>query len=59
MLSKKSNPDLNDILKDPMLLMSFEKYLKSHMSQENLLFIEAVNQLRYGASEYVEETLLR
>jgi hypothetical protein len=53
------NSELEQILKDPTRLISFETYLKSKMAQENLLFIEAVNQLRYGAPEHVEEILLR
>lgn len=59
MLSKSSYVDIAQVLKDPVLLMSFEKHLKYERSEENLLFIEAVNQLRHGTPESVEETLSR
>lgn len=51
----------HDVLKDPTLLHSFEYYLKKNWSQEYLLFIEAVNQLRHESnrSKDIEDTLFR
>ncbi|EIE79136.1 hypothetical protein RO3G_03841 [Rhizopus delemar RA 99-880] len=56
-----SNITLYDALKDPTLLHSFEFYLKKHWSQEYLMFIKAVNQLRHEAGQLkdIEDTLLR
>lgn len=52
-------PKIDEILKDPVLSFSFESYLRSNMSHKSLLFIEAVNQIRCGASQDIEESLLR
>ncbi|RCH85822.1 hypothetical protein CU097_005785 [Rhizopus azygosporus] len=51
----------HDVLKDPTLLHSFEYYLKKNWSQEYLLFIEAVNQLRHESNrpKDIEDTLFR
>jgi hypothetical protein len=38
---------LKEVLKDPILLQSFEKFLIDNWSQENLLFIEAIYQLKH------------
>ncbi|KAG0767914.1 hypothetical protein G6F57_001672 [Rhizopus arrhizus] len=56
-----SNITLYDALKDPTLLHSFEFYLKKHWSQEYLMFIKAVNQLRHEAGQLkdIEDMLLR
>ncbi|KAI7856029.1 hypothetical protein BDC45DRAFT_549318 [Circinella umbellata] len=38
---------LQDVLSDPRLLRSFESFLRRISAHENLLFIEAMSQLRY------------
>jgi hypothetical protein len=61
-LSDRPEFNLQQVLKDPILLNSFETYLVQNWSQENLLFIEAMNQLRHesaGTSKDVEEIFLR
>ncbi|KAI9262830.1 hypothetical protein EDC94DRAFT_607507 [Helicostylum pulchrum] len=52
---------LDEVLKDPMLLAAFEDYLTQTWSQENLLFIEAMNQLRHesGTPEDIEKIFTR
>ncbi|KAI8079379.1 hypothetical protein BDF21DRAFT_340400 [Thamnidium elegans] len=52
---------LDEVLKDPMLLTAFEDYLTQTWSQENLLFIEAMNQLRHesGTPEDIEKIFTR
>ncbi|KAI8878655.1 FAD/NAD(P)-binding domain-containing protein [Backusella circina FSU 941] len=42
---------LKQVLKDPILLQSFEKFLIDNWSQENLLFIEAIYQLKHSDSD--------
>lgn len=62
LLAGRPEFDLNEILQDPILLGSFESYLTKSWAQENLLFIEAMNQLRHDAvetSKDVEEIFKR
>jgi hypothetical protein len=61
-LSDRPEFSLQQVLKDPILLNSFETYLIQNWSQENLLFIEAMNQLRHetaGISKDIEEIFMR
>lgn len=51
LLARRPEIDLQQVLKDPILLSSFESYLTQSWSQENLLFIEAMNQLRHEELE--------
>lgn len=59
----QDRPDftLHDVLEDPLLLSCFENYLTQTWSQENLLFIEAMNQLRNepGTAEDIEGIFTR
>lgn len=65
--SSKQTPEdrpefsLTDVLEDPMLLSCFENYLTQTWSQENLLFIEAMNQLRHepGSVDDIEAIFSR
>lgn len=62
LLAERPELDLHQVLEDPILLSSFESYLTKSWSQENLLFIEAINQLRHdgiGTSEDAEEIFKR
>lgn len=62
LLSDRPEFSLQQVLKDPILLNSFETYLIQNWSQENLLFIEAMNQLKhesFSTSKDVEEIFLR
>lgn len=62
LLAGRSEFNLHEILKDPILLGSFETYLTKSWAQENLLFIEAMNQLRHdvvGTSKDAEEIFRR
>ncbi|KAI9247339.1 hypothetical protein BY458DRAFT_590840 [Sporodiniella umbellata] len=51
----------HDVLRDPTLLHSFENYLSESSSQNYLLFVEAMNQLRHKSrqSKDIEDTMLR
>ncbi|KAI8145842.1 hypothetical protein BJV82DRAFT_554763 [Fennellomyces sp. T-0311] len=49
---------LQDVLSDPRLLRSFESYLRRTSSHENLLFIEAMAQLRYENDSSSREVAL-
>ncbi|OAD05487.1 hypothetical protein MUCCIDRAFT_109353 [Mucor lusitanicus CBS 277.49] len=62
LLAGRPELDLHQVLEDPILLSSFESYLTKSWSEENLLFIEAMNQLRHdgiGTSEDAEEIFKR
>lgn len=62
LLAGRPELNLHQVLENPILLSSFESYLTKSWSQENLLFIEAMNQLRYdciGTSEDAEEIFRR
>lgn len=52
---------LHEVMKDPVLLSSFETYLSQNFAHENLLFIEAMNQLRHepGSSSEIEQIFNR
>lgn len=52
---------LDEVMKDPMLLTAFEEFLTQTWSQENLLFIEAMNQLRHesGTPDDIEKIFTR
>lgn len=52
---------LNEVLRDPKLIKSFEVFLTRNWAQENLLFIEAMNQLRHepGSLKDTEEVFKR
>ncbi|KAI9497800.1 hypothetical protein BDB00DRAFT_916219 [Zychaea mexicana] len=49
---------LQDVLSDPRLLRSFESYLRRCGAHENLLFIEAMSQLRYESDSSNREIAL-
>jgi hypothetical protein len=61
LLADRPDFSLEQVLKDPILLNSFENYLTQNFAQENLLFIEAMNQLRYehGSSQDTEAIINR
>ncbi|EPB90904.1 hypothetical protein HMPREF1544_02322 [Mucor circinelloides 1006PhL] len=62
LLAGRPELNLHQVLEDPILLGSFESYLTKSWSQENLLFIEAMNQLRHdgiGTSEDAEQIFRR
>lgn len=62
LLAGRPELNLHQVLEDPTLLGSFESYLTKSWSQENLLFIEAMNQLRHdsiGTSEDAEQMFRR
>lgn len=61
LFSERPEFSLHEVLKDPMLLTCFENYLVETWSQENLLFIEAMNQLRNepGTAEDIEGIFTR
>ncbi|KAI8357812.1 hypothetical protein BD560DRAFT_406243, partial [Blakeslea trispora] len=50
---------LKDVLQEPGLLNLFENYLIKKDKQRNLLFVEAINQLRHeeDCSKEIEDTL--
>lgn len=50
---------LQSVLSDPKLLRSFETYLHRINAHQNLLFIEAMSQLRYDYSKTPEIALRR
>lgn len=50
---------LQSVLSDPRLLRSFESYLHRINAHQNLLFIEAMSQLRYDYSKTPEIALRR
>ena len=49
---------LQDVLSDPRLLRSFESYLRRINAHENLLFVEAMSQLRYESDSSNREIAL-
>lgn len=49
-MASKSEDLLHDVLSEPKLLHSFESYLRQIHAHENLLFIEAISQMRYDNS---------
>ncbi|KAI9019401.1 hypothetical protein CLU79DRAFT_758665 [Phycomyces nitens] len=53
-----ANCTLHDILTNPRLLFPFERFLRGSWSHENLLFIEAMSQLRHENDPKIVETTL-
>ncbi|CAO3626459.1 unnamed protein product [Cunninghamella echinulata] len=52
--------DLNEVLASPTLLNPFETYLSSINAHENLLFVEAISQLKYKQdTRMIEEAVHR
>ncbi|CAO3651728.1 unnamed protein product [Mucor hiemalis] len=51
-IADRPDLSLNQVLKDPKLLKSFEEFLTENWAQENLLFIEAMNQLKHEPGSF-------
>ena len=58
-ISTNNSHLLQSVLSDPKLLRSFETYLHRINAHQNLLFIEAMSQLRYDYSKTPEVALKR
>lgn len=51
-IADRPDLSLNQVLEDPKLLKLFEEFLTKNWAQENLLFIEAMNQLKHEPGSF-------